>query len=102
MPTRALPLSLAPRTGCLTSIFIARPPLESQPIIGRKRILHKDFTPQCGRNACRHGFVAVELPVRKIRGVEQYSIGPQMVDRLFHLSRVGGCVEWLDGEAHVI
>ena len=42
MPTRAL--SLAPRTGCLTSIFIASPPLESQPIIGRKRILHQDFT----------------------------------------------------------
>src|SRR5262249_85022 len=102
MPTRALPLSLAPCTGCLTSMFIACPPSESQPIIGRKRILHQDFTTQCGGNSCRHGFIIIELPVRKIRGVEQYSIGAQMVDRPFHPIRVCGRVEWLDGEANVI
>src|SRR5215475_14851129 len=105
MPTRAL----AVRSGCLTSMFIGIPPWSSytlletlQSIIGRKRVVHQDLAVQSGRNSSRHALIAIELPVGKVRGIEQYSIGAQMVDRPLHLVRIGRRIERLDGQADVV
>src|SRR3954465_70625 len=123
MPTRAL----APSCGCLTSMFIAGAPSKRAPakarsspipgirkrmnsleltapeaIIGRQRILHQDFAMERGGNSRRHSLIAVELPVRIVRRIEQYSIGTQMIDYPFHLVGIARCVEWLDGKADVV
>ena len=50
-------------------------------IIGRQRIVDHDLAPQRRRNACRHRVVAVELPVRIVRGEQQHIVGTQMFDR---------------------
>src|SRR5215470_1283214 len=100
--SKILTRALAPRSGCLTSMFIARPPYGRcrgrrsgalfppsrsevvQPIIGRERVVHQDLAPQMRGNSRRQRLVAVELPVGKVRGIEQYSIGTQVVDDPFH------------------
>ena len=55
--------------------------------IGRKRIVDQYLAPQRCRQSRRHGVVAVELPVREIRRIEQYIIGTQMIDHPFDHDR---------------
>ena len=82
----------------MNSLELAAP----EAIIGRKRILHQDFAMQRGGYSRRYGLVAVELPVRIVRGVEQHGIGTQMIDHPFHLIGLGRRVERLDGEADMV
>src|ERR1700730_12576211 len=131
--SKILTRALAPRSGCLASMFIARPPYSScrpragddrlcprgarntcpivrptslseilEPIIGRERIVHQDLATQMSGNSRRQRLVAVELPMRKIRGIEQYSIGTQVVDDPFHQLGDGRRVKRLNGKADVV
>src|SRR5262249_6193159 len=94
---------LAARSGSLTSMFIARPPLwQLEPIIGRERIVDQDLAAQTSGNSRRQRVVAVELPVGKIRGVEQYIIRTHVVDHPFDQFGRVRRVERLDGEADVV
>src|SRR5205085_7841410 len=43
----------------------------TQPIIRRERILHQYLAAEPFRNALRHTLIAIELPVRKVRGKQQ-------------------------------
>src|SRR5262249_28221276 len=73
-----------------------------EPRVGLKRIVDRDLLLQRRRKALRHHLVAVELPMRKIRGVKKDVVGAQMLDGALDGVGIGRRIERLDGQAEMV